>query len=69
MKARDEEYIINRLNAGTVATEAVGRLRQVGYDEQANALMEAIQEFNDRCREINRAVQERNRAAARIANL
>lgn len=62
MNNRDLEYIENRLivPAGQ-AVEAIGRLRQVGYDLQADKLMEATKAFIDVCREIRKEVVDRHR--------
>lgn len=57
MNQRDRDYIEGRLLAPAVAaSEAIGRLRQVGLKEEADELMEAAKTFNDACRAIRRKV-------------
>lgn len=53
MGLRDRDYVENRLVAPCIkALEAHGRLTQAGEHEAARELMEAMQAFTDRCREI-----------------
>lgn len=57
MKARDYDYIENRLLSGTDATEAIPRLREVGEADLAERLTQAVQTFTDECRGIRRLLQ------------
>lgn len=53
MKPRDQEYIENRLlSPADGALDAIDRLRQLGYSDEASTLMAAIQAFNDACRQV-----------------
>jgi len=62
MKSRDLEYVENRLIAPCMgASEAHERLVQAGYRAEADALMRAMQEFTDACRDVRRRVVERER--------
>lgn len=55
MKTRDIDYIEARLLAPcTPAMEALGRIRDCGELQLSNDLMQAVQEFQDKCREIRR---------------
>lgn len=59
MNTRDYDYIWNRLEAGTNATEAVTRLRDVGQADLAERLMEAVQRFTDDCRVIRYELRDK----------
>lgn len=57
---RDWDYIEARLLApANDASQAHGRLRQIGYTAEADKLMEAMKTFNDSCRAIREEVRQR----------
>jgi hypothetical protein len=62
VNTRDFEYVENRLLAPAwPATEAVGRLRQIGQDDLADQLNKAIAALHDECRAVRVALRERKR--------
>lgn len=59
---RDFDYIEARLLAPcTDALDAVERLREVGENELADALLSATQEFTDNCRKARRILTDKRR--------
>lgn len=59
MNRRDRDYIEDRLlDPCPKALEAYGRLIQTNQHVLARELMEAMQEFTDKCREIRHKLRE-----------
>jgi hypothetical protein len=60
VNTRDFEYVENRLLAPAwPATEAVGRLRQMGHVDLADDLNKAISALHDECRAIRVTLRDR----------
>lgn len=53
MNRRDKEYIVKRLNdPARPAVEAAGRLRQTGFNEEANQILRATRIYTQICRAV-----------------
>lgn len=63
MKARDREYIDNRLyDPAGPALEAHGRLKQTGHHDLASQLMRGIQDLIESSRAIRAELNRRDRS-------